>query len=97
MADVTGDQDLPLRFSEEEELAVGQRARRQRRVDEDLVFSFLEAEELVMRQAETPLLPVIGGPIRDQVRLVRERKEVRSQLRKRELCKIGRASCRERV
>ena len=65
-------------------LAVGQRPVLEGRIDEDLVLALLEADELLVGQAEAPGLRVVGGAVRDQGRSVGQGVEMRLELRQRQ-------------
>src|SRR6266545_5787345 len=77
---VTRDQDLVFARTRQEALPEGQAPRFERGVDPDLVFTLGKLLEPLMLHAETPRLRVIGGAVRDQVGLVRERVDVLSKL-----------------
>ena len=81
MTRVRRHQDLAVGRARKDELAVRQGAAIvERRVDADLVLAVVERRGLVGRQAEPPCAGVVGRPVRDPGRSVRERVQVLAQL-----------------
>ena len=80
VTDVRREQDLVLRLTRQEALRVGDDAVLERGVDHRLVLAVLERLQLPVRQAETPVLVVVRGSVRDQVRPFRVGEEVLPEL-----------------
>ena len=76
MADVARDEDLFGGLPRQQALAPGHRAVLERGVDEDLVLAARQGFEESMGQAEAPGFLVVGGAVRDQVRLFRQAVQV---------------------
>ena len=79
VADVGRDEDLARALALDLELRVGEVAGLERGVDDHLVVARLELSQLVVRQAEAPGAVVVGGAIRDQVRVVGKRVQALAQ------------------
>lgn len=77
MAAVAGDQNFVFGLAGDEQLAVGQAAVFQARINADLVSPFFQLEEIVIRETEAPVFPVVRGAVGDQVWLVGKGEEVR--------------------
>src|SRR3569833_240853 len=80
MADVRGDENLRLLLTGNDQLAIGQRSGRERRVDMHTVSPALQPGALVVREAETPTPTIVGRDVRYCVRLLRKREQVLLQL-----------------
>ena len=65
------EQNLVVALAREEALAVRQRSRRERAVDDDLVRVVVELVERSLRQAEPPCARVVRRSVRDPVRAAR--------------------------
>jgi hypothetical protein len=92
MAGMAGYQNLVVGFSLDPIFTEAQAAGLERGVDAYFVFIVLHFLELAMAQTESPVFPVIGGSIRNQVRGFGQGEEVGS-----ELCEWHLASYRDAV
>ena len=84
VADVGRDEHLSLTLTLDLALGEGEVSGLETRVDDDLVLTRLEIEQLSVGEAETPGALVIGGAIGDQVGLVGQRMQVLTQLLERQ-------------
>src|SRR6266850_7085418 len=89
MARVAGDQYLVRRFPGEEVLTVSEVTILERRVDVDLVCRLLLENKKKLRKAESPTFLVVGSPIGNPIRALRNREEMLFQFRKRDAALNG--------
>ena len=83
---MTRDQNLVGRAAGQVVLSICQVPVFQRRVDTNFVRAVLERQHLVVRKAKSPVLLVVGRPIRDPVRIFRKREEMRLEFAERHGC-----------
>src|SRR5690606_13379734 len=84
VAAMARDEDLAVRPSADDVLAVRETPGREGGIDADLVLAVFERLELPVRQAEAPVLLVVRGPVRNPVRPIQQRMETRPQLLERQ-------------
>jgi hypothetical protein len=94
VAHVSRDEDLVLQRPRQHQLAVGQAAGRERRIDDDLVLDIFRPGHRVqraLRETEAPRLVVVRRAVRDPVGPLGQRVQVRAQLGQRHALAHGRA------
>jgi hypothetical protein len=90
VANVSLEQDLLFTLARVDVLGIGQRTGRQRRIHARFVFAVRQRVEGALAHAEPPLLLVVRGPVRNEVRLIRQREDVLLQLGQRHAHMHGR-------
>ena len=80
MAHVGADHHLLGALPRQHQLPVGQLARLEGRVDDDLVRPLVHRPQLLVGEAEPPVPVVVRRPVRDPVRPVGQRVQMRTQL-----------------
>ena len=80
---MTGDEDLVVGRTLQPVFAVGQASGLKGRVDADLVGLILQAFKLAVAEAKPPVFPVIRRTIRNPVRCIRQREQVRPEFAER--------------
>ena len=86
VADMAGEEDCVLGLTWDQQLAIGEMARRQIGVDDHTVALVTQARHLAVGEAEAPVFRVIGSAVWNPVRLIGQSIKMRLQIRKRHSC-----------
>jgi hypothetical protein len=71
VADMTRDEDLFRTFSLEKKLTIGQISILKSGIDKHLIFTVFQVQELIVTHAESPILLVVGSPVRNPLGMFR--------------------------